>query len=373
MCVSASSDTSSSKGARPRTARSASLQTADASVACVSASIIASRSNTSTSKGAVPRTTSRSASQSADSAAVTSAGSAYDATLSVDNMQRSLLSSSARSASTLNSNARSSFFSTSTSQPNVSSTKRSSSITNIELAALRSSAACEDRVNDFLSGEHSSNATQPPNGLNGISLLQDIIRRIDGLSSRIAIIKQRTERFRNSPLRSMTLSRESVCLKRGMRVLPLSFLPLTLITWLVKFRFVFIDQGPSIHGMAKERPDPASDMQRVTDALSRFPGLSLNGLSVRRVPSRRSDIPRPIVARLNSQDDVIRVLRNQRLLPSGLTTRADRTEAERNRFQLLLDQVNQHNETHPEHKNRIEYVNGIPTVVPVRNRRNKEN
>ena len=125
--------------------------------------------------------------------------------------------------------------------------------------------------------------------------------------------------------------------------------------------------------MAKERPDPASDMQRVSDAVSRFPGLSLNGLSVRRVPSRRSDILRPIVARINSQDDVIRFLRNQRLIPSGLTAHADRTEAEHNRFQLLLDQVNQHNETHPDDKKRIKYVNGIPTIVSVRNRRNKKN
>ena len=66
------------------------------------------------------------------------------------------------------------------------------------------------------------------------------------------------------------------------------------------------------------------------------------------------DILRLAVACLNSQDDVILVLRNQRLLSSdGLTARADRSEAERSSFQSLLDQVNQHNETHPDNKHQV--------------------
>ena len=68
-------------------------------------------------------------------------------------------------------------------------------------------AACEFSVNDVLSGERSFKSIQPPNGLNGMSLQQisalmsaelqrhnqDILGRIDGRSSQISVITQRTE------------------------------------------------------------------------------------------------------------------------------------------------------------------------------------
>ena len=125
--------------------------------------------------------------------------------------------------------------------------------------------------------------------------------------------------------------------------------------------------------MSEERVDSALDRQRILDALSAVLDIELAGLSVRRIPSWRSYLPRPIIARLVNPDDVIRVLRSQRLLPSGLTARADHTVAERARFDLLREQVNQHNAAHPNDRKRIKYIRGVPTIVPARKPRNEEN
>ena len=119
--------------------------------------------------------------------------------------------------------------------------------------------------------------------------------------------------------------------------------------------------------------DSVLDRQRIFDALSVISDIELAGLSVRSISSRRTDLPRPIIARLVNLDDVIRVLRSQRLLPSGLTARADHIVAERARFDLLHKQVNQYNATHPNDRKRIKYVKGVPTIVLVRKPRNRVN
>ena len=99
--------------------------------------------------------------------------------------------------------------------------------------------------------------------------------------------------------------------------------------------------------MREEPIDFAFDRQRIFDALSAISDIELAGLSVRRLPSRRTDFPRLIIARFVKPNDVIRVLRSQRLLASGLTARADHTVAKHARLDLLREQVNQHNDSHP--------------------------
>ena len=125
--------------------------------------------------------------------------------------------------------------------------------------------------------------------------------------------------------------------------------------------------------LSEERVDFALDRQRIFDALSVISDIELAGLSVRRIPSRRTDLRRPIIARLVNPDDVIRVLRSRRLLPPGLTADANHTVAERARFDLLREQVNQNNAAHPNDRKRIKYVRDVPTIVPVRKTRNREN
>ena len=91
----------------------------------------------------------------------------------------------------------------------------------------------------------------------------------------------------------------------------------------------------------------------MTQGLSDIPGITLNGLSVRRLPSRRQNEPGPVVTRLPTQEEDIRVLCNRRLLPQGITPLTDRTEAERAHLRLVSTEVEQHNAAHPDDRKRI--------------------
>ena len=394
-CAPVTTDTSASKGAITRTTCAPTLQTTDAARTSVSDGACVDNNTLSTdiavSKGAVLRT-SRSASQTADTSSVVGGDST---SVSTEVLPRTSRSSTVRSAS--NSNVRSASFSKSSQQTNVKSAIKQSSLASKALdadtaKAKKSSTFGEVTVNDIISHANLANSMQPPNGLIGISLEQlsslisslmatelqsnnqDILQRIDNLSSQISVISQRTEQISQLSSQVSDIEARVSSLEEREDNAAVVSPPVNIdnLAGEIQDR-IYRSRNLFIYGLSEECADSALDRQRIFDALSAISDIELAGLSVRRIPSRRADLPRPIIARLVNPDDVIRVLRSQRLLPPGLTARADHTVAERARFDLLREQVNQHNAALPNDRKRIKYVRGVPTIVPVRKPRDQEN
>ena len=115
-------------------------------------------------------------------------------------------------------------------------------------------------------------------------------------------------------------------------------------------------------------------LRKTDNAISFFqffaiPGMTLHGVSVRRIPSRCQNEPGPVVARLPNHEQVIRVLRHCCLLLSGITLRAYCTEAKRAHLRLVCNEVKQHNAAHANDMKRIVYIKVVPTAVFVKNNR----
>ena len=255
----------------------------------------------------------------------------------------------------------------------------------------KSSTFGEVTVNDIISHADLANSMQPPNGLIEISLEQlsslisslmatelqsnnrDMLQRLDSLSSQISVISQQTEQISQLSSQISDIEARVSFLEEREDNAAAVFPPVNIdnLAGEIQVR-IYRNKNLFIYGLSEERVDSALDRQRIFDALSVIFDIELAGLSVRCIPSRRADLPRPIIALLVNPDDVIRVSRSQRLLPPGLTARADHTVAERAHFDLLREQVNQHNAALPNDRKRIKYVRGVPTIVPVRKTRDRE-
>lgn len=112
-----------------------------------------------------------------------------------------------------------------------------------------------------------------------------------------------------------------------------------------------------------------SDLVRVKAALSRIDNLNLDNISVRRFSkSTRMNAPPPVLLRMSSTEEASRILRNWKLLPTGLNVSADRTTAQRNLYKKLKDEATVYNRAHPSgNKKFIKYVNGTPILAEGKN------
>ena len=248
-----------------------------------------------------------------------------------------------------------------------------------------------------------SNTVQPPNGRTNISFQQlseffsaefdrkneRILSRIDSLAAQMSVITERTEAITQltsqvSNIETRVANLENIETRvsnlenandgaAAAAALPQVNVNINDLASELQDRF-FRARNLFIYGLPVDASNSQRDFQQVSQLLSAIPGISLNGMSVRRLPSTRQNGPGPVVARLPSQDEVIRVLRNRRLLPPAITPRADRTEAERAHLRSVSAEIEQHNAAHPDDQKKLVYVRGVPTAVPKKKgRRNQEN
>ena len=107
-----------------------------------------------------------------------------------------------------------------------------------------------------------------------------------------------------------------------------------------------------------------NDTEQAASILSRIPGIDLSNVVVRRLGKFvAGGKPRPLLIRLISADEVRRVLRNRHCLPQGISASSDKTSSEREYLKAIIDEVTRHNETNPNNKKKIRYINGVPTIV----------
>ena len=105
-------------------------------------------------------------------------------------------------------------------------------------------------------------------------------------------------------------------------------------------------------------------MEQVTSILSRVHGIDLTGIIVRRLCKYDAgNKPRPLLVRLSSADEVLRILRNRHVLPPMIQASSDKTAAERTQLKALIEEVTHHNKANPNNKKKIKYVNSILTIV----------
>ena len=66
---------------------------------------------------------------------------------------------------------------------------------------------------------------------------------------------------------------------------------------------------------------------------------------------------------LQSADEVMRVIRNKKLLPSIINISSDKTPTQRAQPRSLIKKVEDHNLAHPNEQKKIKYINNVPSIV----------
>ena len=126
-----------------------------------------------------------------------------------------------------------------------------------------------------------------------------------------------------------------------------------------------------IYGVPENSHIP--DIDAVKQIFIPFPGVDVASITVTRSRRTADDRPRFITARLVSLQDVLRVLRNRRLLPREVDVTVDRTLEQREHFRALRAEIEQFNAANSGNPKRIKYINGEPTAVFFKEAKQKKN
>ena len=104
-----------------------------------------------------------------------------------------------------------------------------------------------------------------------------------------------------------------------------------------------------------------SDQTRVAEIL-RNSGIMNPNPPARRVGRATNGRPRALIVTLFSRTEVLQVLRNLQALPRDISISEDRTKQEREIYNELRQQVQQHNNEHPNEPWHLKYVHGLSTL-----------
>jgi hypothetical protein len=123
-----------------------------------------------------------------------------------------------------------------------------------------------------------------------------------------------------------------------------------------------------IYGIAESlEPNSAGsnhDHGFVTQCFKNFNGLNLSTLKVRRLGKAiNANKPRPIIASLASNLDVLKILKHKNLLPQGVSVSADKTPMQRSHLKNLWKEVDEYNNINPGNPKTVKYFNGTPKIV----------
>ena len=197
---------------------------------------------------------------------------------------------------------------------------------------------------------------------------QSVLSRIDSLAAQISVITKRTEPIAQLSAKVSNIESRVANLKNNNEgaaaAPPQANVNINDLAAELQDRF-FRARNLFLCGIIADNNNPQHDIEQVTHLMSNIPGINLNVLTVHRIPFRRQNEPGPNVARLSTQNEVVQVLRNCRLLSPGITPRADRTEAERGHLCSLAIEIEKHNAANPNDSKKIVYVRGAPTALSV--------
>lgn len=118
-----------------------------------------------------------------------------------------------------------------------------------------------------------------------------------------------------------------------------------------------------IYGLPEAQDQQVNDAHTIKEILGKIGNLDINNLNIKRIGASSKNKNRPILVRLRSQGEVLRVIRNRNLLPRNLFFSTDKTPSQRNQLKKLKEAANAHNSSNPAVRKIIKYVNGEPTIV----------
>lgn len=119
-----------------------------------------------------------------------------------------------------------------------------------------------------------------------------------------------------------------------------------------------------IYGLSKPKPTDSinSDLLLAKNALKDINNLDLSNIKVNWIGKSDNHNPQPLLVKMISKQEVIRVIKNKNKLPSNLSVSTDKTFYQRQQLQDLRKIVDDHNCLNNDKKT-IKYVKGKPCIV----------
>ena len=122
-----------------------------------------------------------------------------------------------------------------------------------------------------------------------------------------------------------------------------------------------------LYGITEPSPfSLQSDLRvKVKRIIGNIYNINCDSISLRRIgkQSETANSLRPVIVRLESSHEVLRCLRNKKLLTEGISASTDKTPTQRDHMRQLIQHVDQHSAEHPNNQFPIKYVSGVPKVV----------
>ena len=118
------------------------------------------------------------------------------------------------------------------------------------------------------------------------------------------------------------------------------------------------EDDPQDHAsqIPNDRSSRNHDFRYVQSILNKIHNIDVAHIKVRRLNGDSKNGPRPILVNLHSADEVMRVIRNKKLLPSIINVSSDKTPTQRAQLKSLIKKVEDHNLPHPNEQKKIKYI-----------------
>lgn len=122
-------------------------------------------------------------------------------------------------------------------------------------------------------------------------------------------------------------------------------------------------------------PDPTdrinTDLLKARDCLKGINNIDLTKLSVMRIGKAVDNKPQPLLIKMASKTEVIRVLKNKKKLPKNITVSADKTASQRSQLKELWKVVDEYNRLN-NGKKTVKFISDTPTIVNIDDENHQE-
>ena len=110
-----------------------------------------------------------------------------------------------------------------------------------------------------------------------------------------------------------------------------------------------------------------TDTQHVLQLISVFESIDVRKATASRIgkPNPSANGPRPVLVKLQSNNDVTHIFRNWKKLTKGISASSDRTQLQSDHFRKLKKQADEHNSEHPNDRVVIKFNKGIPFLSKI--------
>ena len=109
---------------------------------------------------------------------------------------------------------------------------------------------------------------------------------------------------------------------------------------------------------ATKAPTHSNDPEYIKNLLAKINNIDLTQLKVKRLHSENNKgDPSPVLMRLQSSVEVIRVIRNRKLLLKNINIFSGKTPAQPAQLRSIVKKVTDYNQAHPNEPKMIKYIN----------------